>query len=54
MDPKIIKLLEDIKRLFILALIKQKVQSKEIAHILDVDPAAITRITKRGLKKIKK
>ncbi|MBI1864126.1 hypothetical protein HYS03_02890 [Candidatus Woesebacteria bacterium] len=36
--------LSDIKKLLILALIKQGVQSKEIASILGVDPAIITRL----------
>lgn len=44
MDKQTTKLLGDIKKLFILALIKQGVQSKEIASILGVDPAVITRL----------
>jgi predicted transcriptional regulator len=42
----------DIKKLLILALIKQGVQSKEIASVLGVDPAMITRIVpSRQMKK---
>ena len=37
-------ILSDIKKLLILALIKQGVQSKEIASVLGVDAATITRI----------
>ena len=45
----------DIKKLLILALIKQGVQSKEIASVLDVDPAIITRMVPlRQIKKKKK
>jgi len=36
--------LEIIKRLLILGLIKNGVQSKDIAAVLGVDPATITRI----------
>lgn len=43
-DKQAIKLLGDIKKLLILALIKQNVQSKEIAAILGVDPAIISRL----------
>ncbi len=38
------KLLEDIKRLLILDLIRQGVQGKDIAGILGVDPAMISRM----------
>ena len=34
----------DIKKLLILSLIKQGIQSKEIAAVLGVDPAVITRM----------
>jgi len=37
-------ILSDIKKLLILALIKQGVQSKEIASVLGVDAAIITRM----------
>lgn len=47
--------LSDIKKLLILALIKQGVQSKEIAAVLGVDPAIITRmVPSRKLKAKKK
>ena len=36
--------LEQIKRLLILGLVKQGVQGKEIATVLDVDPATISRL----------
>jgi DNA-binding MarR family transcriptional regulator len=46
------KILTDIKKLLILALIRQGVQSKEIAAALGVDPAIITRlIPSRKIKK---
>lgn len=38
------RILTDIKKLLILALIKQGVQSKEIASVLGVDPAIISRL----------
>jgi len=44
MDNKTIKLLEDIRKLLILALVKQNTQSKEIAAVLGVDPAIISRL----------
>ena len=49
-------ILADIKKLLILALVKQGVQSKEIASTLGVDPAIISRtvpsrlIRKKGSK----
>lgn len=46
--------LEQIKRLLVLALIHQGIQSKDIAAILGVDPATITRIVPtRQIKKLK-
>lgn len=50
MDDKVIKLLEDIRKLLVLALIKQGVQSKEIAEGLGVDPAIISRMIPRRKK----
>ncbi len=47
MDNQSIKLFKDIKKLLILALIKQGVQSKEIAEALGVDPAIISRMILR-------
>lgn len=47
MDSRAIELLGDIKKLLILALIKQGVQSKEIAEALGVDPAVISRMISR-------
>lgn len=44
------KILMDIKKLLILALIKQDVRSKEIAQILGVDPAIISRMISRRNK----
>ena len=38
------RILTDIKKLLILALVKQGVQSKEIAVILGVDPAIVSRM----------
>ncbi len=44
--------LEQIKRLIILGLIKDGIQGKDIAKVLNVDPATITRIVpSRQLKK---
>lgn len=44
------RILVDIKKLLILALIKQGVQSKEIAEVLGVDPAIISRMISRKKK----
>lgn len=44
MDKKILQLLEDLKRLMILQLIQNKVQGKNIAAVLGVDPAIVSRI----------
>ena len=46
------QLLEDIKKLLILTLIRQGVQGKEIANALRVDPAIISRmVPSRQIKK---
>lgn len=51
-DQKTIQLLEDIKKLLILDLIRQGVQSKDIANVLGIDPAIISRtVAKRHIKK---
>lgn len=51
-DKKINQLLEDIKKLLILALIRQGAQGKDIASVLGVDPAAISRmVSTRQIKK---
>ena len=50
-EPKM-DTLEQIKRLLVLALIQQGVQSKDIASVLDVDPATISRmVPTRQIKK---
>ena len=38
------QLLEDIKKLLILALAEQDVQGKRIADVLDIDPAVVSRM----------
>lgn len=44
--------LEQIKRLFVLALVHQGVQGKDIATVLGVDPAFISRmVPTRQIKK---
>lgn len=43
--------LEQIKRLMILVLIQQGVTGKDIAHVLGVDPAVVSRITPPKSKK---
>jgi Mn-dependent DtxR family transcriptional regulator len=44
--------LEQIKRLLVLALIHQGVQAKDIASVLEVDPAIISRmVPARQIKK---
>ena len=44
--------LEQIKRLLILALVHQGVQAKDIAKVLEVDPAMISRmVPARQIKK---
>lgn len=48
MDAQATKILEDIKKLLILGLIKDGVQSKEIATVLKVDPAVISRLVPRS------
>lgn len=46
------RLLEDIKKLLILLLIREGVQGKDIATILGVDPAIISRmVPSRKMKK---
>ncbi|MCA9352492.1 hypothetical protein KC866_03870 [Patescibacteria group bacterium] len=44
-------LLEQIKRLLILSLIHQGVTGKDIAYVLGVDPAVISRMTPPKSKK---
>ncbi len=51
MDKKTNQLLEDIKKLLILALGEQKIQGKRIAEALDVDPATISRVLSPKKKK---
>jgi predicted transcriptional regulator len=50
---KIVELLNDIKKLFVLSLADKGVPGKRIAEVLDVDPAIISRIlsSKRSKKK---
>jgi len=50
-EKKPVQLLDDIKKLLILSLIRQGVQSKDIATTLSVDPAIISRMV--PLRKIK-
>ena len=45
------RLLEDIRRLLILQLIQNGVQSKDIAAVLKVDPATISRLVPRKVSK---
>ena len=45
--------LEEIKRLIILGLINQGVKGKDIATILEIDPAMISRLLSQGNKKNK-
>ncbi len=52
MEKESIKLLEDIKKLLILDLIRQGVQGKDIAAILGVNPAIISRMV--PVRQIKK
>jgi hypothetical protein len=53
MDKKTIQIFEDIKKLLILDLIVRGTQGKEIAGVLGVDPATISRMvpTKQVKKK---
>lgn len=45
--------LEEIKRLLILGLIAQGIKGKDIASVLEVDPATISRlISDKGKKKV--
>lgn len=46
--------LEEIKRLIILGLINQGVKGKDIAAILEIDPAMISRLLPRNSKKSEK
>jgi predicted transcriptional regulator len=50
MDKQSIKLLEEIKKLIVLQLINQGVQSKDVAATLNVDPAVISRMVPRKKK----
>jgi predicted transcriptional regulator len=43
-DEKILRVLEDIKKLLILQLISQGKKQREIAEALGVDPAVISRL----------
>ena len=43
-NKKVEKLLEDIKKLLMLSLIQKGAQGKDIAGILSVDPAVISRM----------
>lgn len=45
------QLLEDIKKLLILALDSQKITGKRISEVLDVDPAIISRLLSSKKKK---
>ena len=51
MNQKTDQLLEDIKKLLILSLIKNDVQGKKIAEVLGVDPAIISRMISPKKKK---
>ncbi len=53
-NKKVAQLLEDIKKLFILALVRDGVQGKDIAKVLGVDPAIISRLLSSGQKKKRK
>lgn len=50
-NKKTNQLLEDIKRLLMLAVTEQGVQGKRIAEILDVDPAIVSRTLSPRKKK---
>ncbi len=45
--------LEEIKRLLVLGLVSQGVKGKDIAAVLEVDPAIVSRILKGGADKKK-
>jgi Mn-dependent DtxR family transcriptional regulator len=49
-DNRVEKLLEDIKKLLILHLVRHNVPSKDIAAVLKVDPAVISRLVARKKK----
>jgi len=46
--------LEEIKRLLILGLVNQGVKGKDIAAVLEIDPAMISRLLPRSSKKSEK
>jgi predicted transcriptional regulator len=50
-DKKTDQLLEDIKKLLIIALTEQGIQGKRIADVLGVDPAIISRVLSPKKKK---
>ncbi len=51
-NKKTNQLLEDIKKLLVLALTHQGVQSKDIASVLGIDPAIVSRmVSTRRIKK---
>ena len=51
MDERVADLLEDVKKLLILDLISKDIQGKDIAAVLGVDPAVISRIVSKRTKK---
>jgi predicted transcriptional regulator len=51
MDKRVVELLEDLKKLMILDLISRDIQGKDIAAVLGVDPAVVSRIVSKRAKK---
>jgi len=54
MDKRVVELLEDLKNLLILDLISKDIQGKDIAAVLGVDPAVVSRIVSKRTKKKQK
>jgi DNA-binding MarR family transcriptional regulator len=54
MDKRVVELLEDLKKLLILELISKDIPGKDIAAVLGVDPAVVSRIVARRSKSKKK
>jgi hypothetical protein len=54
MDKRVVELLEDLKKLLILDLTAKDIPGKDIAAVLGVDPAVVSRIVSRAKGKKKK
>jgi predicted transcriptional regulator len=51
MDKRVVELLEDLKKLMILDLVSNDIKGKDIAAVLGVDPAVVSRLVSKRAKK---